>query len=163
MAKYYPDIAKGAKGTRALFLVRARGERERDLSLSLSSPFFFFERRRRRRRSFFVSDGLSLSLITTTKNADLFTGALSYENKFSLDAKPISGGVRFFSSHRFQPRSSFVFLLSLSLFLSDERERERERSKIWILLFFQNVFLLFIALERKERASRFPLSLSSSS
>ena len=26
---------------------------------------------------------------------DLFTGALSYENKFSLDAKPISGGVRF--------------------------------------------------------------------
>jgi hypothetical protein len=42
MAKYYPDIAKGAKGTRALFLVylRVRAERERDLSLSLS-PFFF--------------------------------------------------------------------------------------------------------------------------
>jgi hypothetical protein len=44
MAKYYPDIAKGAKGTRESSFIgssRARSdERERDLSLS--SPFLFF-------------------------------------------------------------------------------------------------------------------------
>ena len=152
------QTSRKALKVRELFFwfARAGSESEISLSLSLSSPFFFFERRRRRRRSFFVSDGLSLSLITTTKNADLFTGALSYENKFSLDAKPISGGVRFFSSHRFQPCSSFVFLLSLSLFLSDERERER--SKMDSFVFPKRFFV--IALERKERASRFPLSLS---
>ena len=46
MAKYYPDIAKGAKGTRALFLVHARlcARRESAISLSLSLflSFFFF-------------------------------------------------------------------------------------------------------------------------
>ena len=38
-----------------------------------------------------------LSLIIFLLKTDLFTGALSYENKFSLDAKPISGGVRLLS------------------------------------------------------------------
>ena len=43
MAKYYPDIAKGAKGTRELrFWFVARAERERERDLSLSSPFLFF-------------------------------------------------------------------------------------------------------------------------
>jgi len=124
MAKYYPDIAKGAKGTRALFLVylRVRAERERDLSLSLSLLFFFFERRRRRRRSFRLT--LLLSLIThITTTTDLFTGALSYENKFSLDAKPISGGVR------------FLFFSFGLVFCFLPRERERSRKRDGFLLF----------------------------
>ena len=43
MAKYYPDIAKGAKGTRALFLVHAfvNARRESAISLSLFLLFFF--------------------------------------------------------------------------------------------------------------------------
>ena len=150
MAKYYPDIAKGAKGTRALFLVHAfvNARRESAISLSLFLSFFFFFERRRRRRSFRLTL-LLLSLITRiTTTTDLFTGALSYENKFSLDAKPISGGVRFLF---------FSFGL-VFCFLPREREKDLEREMdSSSSLFFQNKML---ALERKEqRESLSSLSL----
>lgn len=88
MAKYYPDIAKGAKGT---FVVRFIIILYRILSFlckqkrDLSSP---------REEDLDVVSHRSFSSHLMNKT-DLFTGALSYENKFSLDAKPISGGVRF--------------------------------------------------------------------
>ena len=136
------QTSRKALKVRELFFWFARAGSESAISLSLSSPFSFFERRRRRRRSFFVSDGLSLSLITTTKNADLFTGALSYENKFSLDAKPISGGVRFFSSHRFQPRSLCFYFLPL--FFSPTREREREKDRRFGFFCFSKTFFCYL-------------------
>ena len=66
------------------------------------------------------------------RKTDLFTGALSYENKFSLDAKPISGGVRFlrasdllvFVESRFFTRVVRSFEDSSS---SEERDRRIER------------------------------------
>jgi hypothetical protein len=82
--------------------------------------------------------------MTTT---DLFTGALSYENKFSLDAKPISGGVRFLSVS-----FSLVFC-----FLPREREKDLEREMDSSLLFFQNKML---ALEKGRSESVAFLSLS---
>ena len=135
MAKYYPDIAKGAKGTRELrFWFVARAERERERDLSLSSPFLFFWTSASSIFSSSLTFSLSLWLLTTT---DLFTGALSYENKFSLDAKPISGGVRTSSLFVYFSLLFFTFYSLLSLITREKREKDRR----WIFSFVfpQNV------------------------
>ena len=143
MAKYYPDIAKGAKGTRALFLVHARlcARRESAISLSLSLSFFFFERRRRSFR-------LTLLLSLITKKTQIYSPApcrTKTNSPWTRSQSP-AGCV------------SFSFRSVLFFVFCQEREKDLEREMdSSSSLFFQNKML---ALERKERVSRFPLSLS---
>ena len=81
MAKYYPDIAKGAKGkTENSFFRSSQIKRARRSMLDLISLF--------------CSRHISLTTQCAMLSTDLLTGSLTYENKFSLDAKPIEGGVR---------------------------------------------------------------------
>jgi|TARA_B100001113_G_scaffold328118_1_gene302120 hypothetical protein len=54
---------------------------------------------------------------------DLLTGSLTYENKFSLDAKPIEGGVRTYYSSDFLFRPTFT-RASRTL---DERKRSKNQ------------------------------------
>ena len=83
MAKYYPDIAKGAKGIKetlfffALVALVLYNRAERSIGFDLS-----------------LTDHKCNALDTSSNKTDLLTGSLTYENKFSLDAKPIEGGVR---------------------------------------------------------------------
>ena len=84
MAKYYPDIAKGAKGTTDSFFRSSKSKRaRRSIGFDLFSLFVL---------SF--SRHISLTTQCAMLSTDLLTGSLTYENKFSLDAKPIEGGVR---------------------------------------------------------------------
>ena len=84
MAKYYPDIAKGAKGTDSFFRSSKSNKRaRRSIGFDLFSLFVL---------SF--SRHISLTTQCAMLSTDLLTGSLTYENKFSLDAKPIEGGVR---------------------------------------------------------------------
>jgi len=112
MAKYYPDIAKGAKGkTENSFFRSSQIKRARRSMLDLISLF--------------CSRHISLTTQCAMLSTDLLTGSLTYENKFSLDAKPIEGGVRVVVVIVVAFESDSFSLPTDELCVLDERKRSK--------------------------------------
>lgn len=62
-------------------------------------------------------------------STDLLTGSLTYENKFSLDAKPIEGGVRVVVVFVIAFESDSFSLPTDELCAYSTKERDRKSSK----------------------------------
>ena len=116
MAKYYPDIAKGAKGTDSFFRSSKSNKRaRRSIGFDLFSLFVL---------SF--SRHISLTTQCAMLSTDLLTGSLTYENKFSLDAKPIEGGVRVVVVFIVAFETAILFLFRPTNFARTRRKKEIE-------------------------------------
>ena len=59
-------------------------------------------------------------------STDLLTGSLTYENKFSLDAKPIEGGVRVVVVFIVAFETAILFLFRPTNFARTRRRKEIE-------------------------------------
>jgi hypothetical protein len=84
-----------------------------------------------------------------------------------LDAKPISGGVRFFSLFVYCSLLFFAFYSLLSLITRERRERKIEKMdflsffpKTWFLALERLAFLSLFFVGRKRLTARAALSLS---
>ncbi len=62
----------------------------------------------------------------TMLSTDLLTGSLTYENKFSLDAKPIEGGVRVVVVFIVAFETAILFLFRPTNFARTRRKKEIE-------------------------------------
>lgn len=152
MAKYYPDIAKGAKGTRESsffdwFACAARGATESAISLSLLLFFFFL--------NVGVVDlfWLSLSLITNNKKRRFIHRRLVVRKQILLGREANLRRGAFLLSSFIYSLLFFAFYSLLSLITREKREKDREREDGFSLSFFPKTW--FLALERLAFLSLF--------